>query len=153
MIKHVYDLTSADLERHPAWVFPMDETVEDETCVRPVAAGEHLPDGLQTIVRCTFQDGSGRTLCGYVYAAEDGRVDSVKPVAWVDDLCVTFWNGMVKPDEGYLAAIGGAGLDWPLTYSVDVPVSEPLTGVLDGIYYLEDDDVRCLKFLNDYGTI
>src|SRR5688572_12575758 len=98
MTKQLHELTAADIEKNPICVFPMDESVEDETSIRPVEPGEIVPDGLQRIVRCVFRDQVGQSLLGYLYADVGNRVEDVRPVAWSGSLCITFWNGMVDPE-------------------------------------------------------
>ena len=82
MTKQVYELTAADLERYPVWVFPMDDSVEDEASVRPVKRGEIVPDGLQRIGRAVFTDGRGRSWPGYMYLGGGVDVEDARPVVW-----------------------------------------------------------------------
>lgn len=135
MSKQVYDLTAADLEREPVWVFPMDESVEDEASVRPVRRGEVVPDGLQRIVRAVFRDGGGRVLSGYIYPGFGSCVEGVRPVAWCNELCITFWNGMIEPSPSYLDRIRDLGLQWPIAYETDEDGLPPQMGTLAGVYY------------------
>lgn len=144
MIKQVFELTPADIEHEAIWVFPMDESAEDELSVRPVRNGEIVPDGLQRIVRAVFQDRSGRVLPGYIYPSCGNGVEETRPVAWCDSLCITFWNGMIEPSRAYLDKIRLAALQWPLTYRTDACGVEPQQGTLDGLYY-RDGKVRCLR--------
>lgn len=51
--KQVYELTIDDLDRYSVWFFPMDDTVEDELTVRPLAEQETCSD-FQIIVRADF---------------------------------------------------------------------------------------------------
>jgi hypothetical protein len=144
MNKQVYDLTAADIQNEAVWVFPMDESVEDEASVRPMRRGEIVPDGLQRIVRAIFRDRAGRVLPGYIHPDCGVGVEDARPVAWCNELCITFWNGMVEPSAGYLERIRAAGLQWPLTYETDAVEVQPQQGTLDGVYYLDGDTVRCV---------
>ena len=56
--KQVYELTIDDLDSCSVWFFPMDETVEDESTVRPLAEQEACSD-FQIIVRTDFHGESG----------------------------------------------------------------------------------------------
>lgn len=144
MIKQVWDLTPADLESNAIWVFPMDESVEDEASVRPVRDGELASDRIQLIARAIFRDQGGRLLPGYIYPGCGSGVEDTQPVAWSDSLCITFWNGFIKPSPDYVKEIRCAGLQWPLSYEIDADGVKPQHGSLDGIYYLEGNVVRCL---------
>ena len=147
MSKQVYDLTSADIEREAVWVFPMDESVEDEASVRPARRGEVIPDGLQRIVRTFFRDRAGRVLLGYIYPGCGAGVEDARPVAWCGGLCITFWNGMVRPSTGYIKQVSDANLQWPLTYETDADEMLPQKGTLDGVYYLEGEVVRRVELV------
>jgi hypothetical protein len=142
--KQVNDLAAQDLERHPIWVFPMDQSVEDEASVRPVEHDEIVPDGMVTIVRCIFRDQSGRQMFGYVYPRHRDDVDERLPVAWCGSLCITFWNGMREPSPSYVATVVSANLQWPLSYQTDTERAPACAGKLDGLYYLQEDRVRCI---------
>jgi hypothetical protein len=122
----------------------MDESVEDEASVRPVRGGEVVPDGLQRIARAVFRDRAGRALPGYIYPDCGSGVEDTRPVAWCDELCITFWNGMTEPSPDYLARIKDARLQWPLTYETDAHGLQPQMGTLDGVYYLDGNVVRCV---------
>lgn len=145
MSKQVYDLTAADLDSDPIWVFPMDESAEDEASVRPIRHGEVVPDGLQRIVRAVFRDGAGRVLPGYIYPGCGSGVEDARPVAWCNDVCITFWNGMMEPSPNYLGQIREAGLHWPIAFETDVDGLQRQSGTLAGVYYLDGKAVRCVE--------
>lgn len=142
MSKQVYELTAADLEREPIWVFPMDDSVEDEASVRPLRCGEVVPDGVMRIVRAVFTDREGRVLPGYIYPGYGSGVAETRPVAWCNDICITFWNGISEPSPAYLDRIREVGLKWPITYTTDVDGLEPQVGKLAGVYYLDGRAIR-----------
>lgn len=148
MDKQIYDLTSDDIIRHSCWYFPMDESVEDEATVRPLFEGESVPDGLQMIVRCRFTDALERSFVGYAYSDEGSTVECSRPVAWLDGVCVTFWNGMLEPSSEYLQEVRTVlpGRAWPVRYESDpaagvVVTSNPLVG----LYYAEGAVTRCRR--------
>lgn len=146
MSKQVYDLTAADLKGEPIWVFPMDDSVEDEASVRPVRRGEVVPDGVLKIVRTVFKDGRGRVLPGYIYPGYGSGVEDARPVAWCNALCISFWNGIVEPSPSYIAQVRAAGLQWPIAYETDADVFPPQIGMLAGVYYYMDGkDVRLVE--------
>lgn len=148
MDKQIYDLTPDDLSESPMWYFPMDATVEDEATVRPVQPRQRVPSGLQMIVRCRFEDASGRVYPGYVYVDDTQSVEAARPVLWAGQLCVTFWNGMVKPKREYLARVARAipAGAWPIRYRSEANLCVPvMSGFLEGIYFIEDSDVRVLR--------
>jgi len=142
--KQIYDLSPRDLEQHPVWIFPMDESVEDEASVRPVNAGEIVPSGLQRIVRCRFSDSAGRPLIGYVYPGAGDDVEAARPVAWCGDLCITFWNGMIEPDAEDVQLVKDLGLQWPINFLTEIAGEASQSGVLRGLYYLAGDEVCCI---------
>jgi hypothetical protein len=142
--KQVYELTAADLEREAVWVFPMDESVEDEASVRPLRPGEVVPDGIQRIVRAVFEDATSKVFPGYIYPGSGGSVEDTRPVAWCGNLCITFWNGMIEPSRTYLDQIKSANIQWPLTYETDAAEAANQAGSLNGVYYLDGDSIRCV---------
>lgn len=144
MNKQVYDLTPDDIAANAVWVFPMDDSVEDEASVRPVACGEIIPDGLQRIVRAVFRDAAGRQMPGYIYAGCGTHVEDTRPVAWCGDVCVTFWNGINAPSAGFLDRLSGSGIRWPVTYETCLHGMPLEKGTLDGIYYWTEGSVRCV---------
>ena len=145
MSKQVYDLTPEDIATHAVWVFPMDDSVNDEASVRPVQLGEDVPDGLQRLARARFVDATGRCFPGYIYPGAGTKVEDVRPVAWCGPLCITFWNGMRAPSGDYLENISKANVSWPVAYETDVDGLASQQGLLEGIYYLADGKVCCAK--------
>lgn len=145
MTKQVYELTAADLERHPVWVFPMDDSVEDEASLRPVKRGEIVPDGLQRIGRAVFTDGIGRSWTGYMYLGGGVDVEDARPVAWCNDVCITFWNGMIAPSREYLVRIRDAGIQWPVHFRTDADGVEARSGMLAGVYFMDGKAVRLVE--------
>ena len=145
MSKQIHDLTASDLDEYPTWLFPMDESVEDETSVRPIVRGEIVPDGLQRIVRAVFRDQTGRTFRGYVYFATGSNVEDTRPVAWLAGVCITFWNGMVRPEDDYVLRAKMLGLKWPVTFATNAPGAPCQQGSLSGIYYWDGSSVQCIS--------
>jgi len=148
MDKQIYDLAPSDLINSPLWFFPMDETVEDEATARPVVRGQGIPDGLQMIVKCHFEDATGRSYLGYVYPGEAQDVETARPVLWAADLCVTFWNGMIEPTEAYVAKVAAAipSAAWPIRYASEAGLGVPvMSGVLEGLYFVDGSVVRLQK--------
>src|ERR1700689_4724194 len=98
-MKQVWNMTARDLEAYPLWYFPMDgnEGV-DEMSVCPVAREMPLPAACQMVVRTKFVTADGAIYPGYVYWSRDNGVDELKPLMWIEDVAVTFWNGIVPPD-------------------------------------------------------
>ncbi len=149
MDKQVFDLTPSDLEGHAVWYFPMDESVEDELTVRPLAPAASVPAGLQAIVRTDFTDSKARTYPGYVYWGEELDVEYMKPTMWIDNLCVTFWNGIQKPSSTYVEAVrerlgDAAG---PVRYQSQAVGGLGAThGELAGLYHLAESGISCIRF-------
>src|SRR5262245_57919888 len=135
--KQIYELTPSDLASHPVWFFPMDDTVEDEASVCPVADGSDIPSGLQAIIRADFVDALGRSYPGYVYAVDEDTVDYVRPVLWAGEHCITFWEGMLPPAPEYITLVSALFRRdaWPIRYVVDPSGGlGERHGRLEGIY-------------------
>ena len=126
----------------------MDESVKDETSVRPVRPGEVVPErSSERLSGLSFASDHPVERFRVISTRASGSgVEEVRPVtAWCGSLCITFWNGMAMPDPVYVAAIRSAGLKWPLVSETpERRASLFKKGVLDGIYYLEDHDIRCV---------
>lgn len=144
--KPIYELTADDLERAAVWVFPMDESVDDETWVRAVQPGELVPSGLQIVARARFFDQRGQSFPGYLYPGCGDGVESTRPVMWIDGLCLTFWNGMFHPNAQFISDIQQARLSWPLSFQTTAAGLPPQNGILRGVYYLDFDNgqIRCV---------
>lgn len=141
--KQVYELSIDDLASFGVWCFPMDETVEDELTVRPLLEKEVCTDA-QIIVRTGFWGADGSSYLGYLYWDDSGNVEYLKPVILLQDgSSVSFWNGMVKPSwEGYSARAQELRKAFPLSYSSEPLFDLPqISGRLDGLYYLKEDQV------------
>lgn len=144
--KQVYDLTRADLERFPVWYFPMDVTVEDELTVRPLPIDMGFDTNFQIIVRTRFASKDGGVFLGYIYWGYPHDVSYLKPVMYVSDCCVTFWNGSIKPSDDYL---NGLSKHVPELFPVSFESEEtlglsPISGVLEGIYFKVGGEVTCV---------
>ncbi len=103
--KQIYELTKRDLQEKPAWYFPMDESVEDEMSVRPAKIPGDIDNDLQIIVRTTFTTASDKKFIGYIYWNQTDATEYLQPVILTENGPVTFWNGMMPPDEEYLERV------------------------------------------------
>ncbi len=142
MDKQIYDLTEDDINQHPAWYFPMDETVEDELTVRPVDDLHELGD-VQIIVKTKFSDSQGNKYVGYIYWNTPSTVEDLKPILFTgNNECITFWNGIVKSTwSNYSPAQQSIKGCLPVQYkSYGLEHLHSLTGVLKGLYYYDDKD-------------
>lgn len=145
--KQVYELSVDDLASYGVWYFPMDESVEDELTVRPLAEKVVCADA-QIIVRTKFVGVDGSSYLGYLYWDGSGAVEYLKPVVFLEDgSSVPFWNGMVKPSwDDYSERAQGVRAIFPISY-----VSEPLldlseiSGRLEGLYYLDEDQISWVR--------
>ena len=144
--KQVYELTIDDLADFGVWFFPMDDTVEDELTVRPLAEQETCSD-FQIIVRANFFGVSGSVYSGYLYWGSDCLVEYLKPVILSQaGETISFWNGIVQPTWDSSEFSNLLRSDLPISY-----VSAPLLnlpsvrGRLEGLYYLAGDRVCCVS--------
>ncbi len=150
MDKQLYDLEPKDLDKHPVWVFPMDDTVEDEETVRPVTDKMQLED-LQLIVKTKFEDQTGKKYYGYIYWGEPRNVEYLKPVMFFDEIGksgIAFWNGMIEPEDTDFDQAKGilSSKSFPIRFeSEDTFELYPIKGELKGIYYIDANDNVCFK--------
>jgi hypothetical protein len=106
--KSAGDLTAADLERFPVWVYALDEEGsdgQDETTVRPYRRRGQLDASRDTyIVRATFRLKNGRTFCGALYARPRGErtISDVQPAVLTPSGSVFFWWGVLRPKKAEL---------------------------------------------------
>lgn len=140
MDKQIYDLTEDDINQHPVWYFPMDETVEDELTIRPVDDLHGLGDA-QIIVKTEYSDSKGAKYVGYIYWNTPDTVEDLKPILFTgNNECISFWNGIVKSPWGDCSPAQQCIRSYlPVqykSYSFDRLYS--LTGVLKGLYYYDD---------------
>lgn len=144
--KQIYDLTVNDIYCWGVWYFPMDESVKDEATVRPLDDADGCAD-FQLIVRTKFEGVNGEQYIGYLYWSGFPEVKFLKPVVLLDDgSAVSFWSGIRKPSwNGYSGKAKSVSEALPLKFT-----SEPLlglaeiSGVLDGLYYLDNRVVSCV---------
>ncbi len=145
MDKQVYELGPNDFIENPVWIFPMDDTVEDEETVRPVRNESQLED-LRVIVRTDFVDQTGRTYLGYIYWGEPVTVEYLHPVIFLDDSGESgmfFYKGMFEPeDSDFDHAKGILSIEsFPIKFeSEEFFGLYPIRGELKGIYYLDEDN-------------
>ena len=95
--KQIYELNEEDLLASPVWYFPMDGSVEDELTIRPRKKHSDDDDDKQCIVKTIFTTRSAKKYVGYIYWGYPTSIENLKPVMFVGDDCVTFWNGMMQP--------------------------------------------------------
>ena len=144
--KQVYELTIDDLDSCSVWFFPMDETVEDESTVRPLAEQETCSD-FQIIVRTDFLGESGAVYRGYLYWDSNAAIEYVKPVILSDKGgAVSFWSGIVTPAWESSEFASSIRSELPISYASEPVFGLPsICGKLEGLYYLSDDQVCCVK--------
>jgi len=144
--KQVYELTIDDLDRYSVWFFPMDDTVEDELTVRPLVEQETCSD-FQIVVRADFFGESGAVYRGYLYWDSNAAIEYLKPVVLSDKGdAVSFWSGIVTPVWESSEFAGSIRSELPISYASEPVFGLPsICGKLEGLYYLSDDQVCCVK--------
>ncbi|WP_411381634.1 hypothetical protein [Pseudomonas sp. MPB26] len=144
--KKIYELTIDDLDRYSVWFFPMDDTVEDELTVRPLAEQEACSD-FQIVVRADFFGESGAVYRGYLYWDSNAAIEYLKPVVLSDKGdAVSFWSGIVTPAWESSEFADSIRSELPISYASEPVFGLPsICGKLDGLYYLSDDQVCCVK--------
>jgi hypothetical protein len=103
-------------------------------------------------VACTFRDGRGRAFQGFMYWCEPGDelISIGQPVLWAGDTRVTFWNGLGEPGRDHAAAVRALfdRAAWPIRFeSVGFRGRRGARGELLGLYWLDGDAQRCLRFV------
>ncbi|WP_407364140.1 hypothetical protein HKW97_23905 (plasmid) [Pseudomonas luteola] len=118
----------------------MDDTAEDELTVRPLIDYSEVKNR-QVIVRAEFKNREDKTFTGYVYWSSDEAPENRQPVIFCSNsTCLNFWNGMFTPAwEEFPEECRALRHTLPITYqSEGFPGIEPMKGVLEGIYYLNN---------------
>jgi hypothetical protein len=135
----------------PYGKFALDEEEEegqDEATVRPYEPGGPLDpaDGM-FIVRARLRLADGTQVCGYLTppVQGDSSLGTLQPAVVVGTGQVSFWCGMLAPDQAQIAASyarlgrSSASEVFPLRFESDVElVGGPVTGELPGFMVLED---------------
>ncbi|TKK33442.1 hypothetical protein PspCFBP13528_06975 [Pseudomonas sp. CFBP13528] len=144
--KQAYELTREDLINFSAWFFPMDATVEDELTVRPLTEKEACT-AFQVLVRTSFVGARGSVYLGFLYWNSIALVEYVKPVILSEGgEAISFWNGIIKPQWNGSEFSASLRADLPISYMSEPFVNLPsLRGKLEGLYYLAEDQVCCIK--------
>ena len=144
--KQVCELTIDDLGSYSVWFFPMDDTVEDELTIRPLAEQETCSD-FQIIVRADFFGENGSVYCGYLYRDSNLAVEYLRPVVLSGTgEAVSFWSGIVTPAWESSEFAGSIRSELPISYASESVFGLPSNcGKLEGLYYLSDDQVCCVK--------
>jgi len=139
--KQIYELTKKDLQENPVWYFPMDESVEDEVSAIPAETAEDIGNDLQIIVRTTFTTASDKKFIGYIYWNQTGAVEHLQPVILTDNGAITFWNGIIPPDDEYLEEVRTElGIPtFPTVFESEKIFNlSRIMGELEGIGYIND---------------
>lgn len=149
MDKFIYDISQADLITHPVWYFPMDDSVSDETVVRPIQT-DHISLDYRLIVVTDFVGKNGAAFMGYIYWGKPETIEVIQPVIVGTNSSITFWNGIRKPSKDYVQTVvrDFPQLVFPLEFrSRHINELSVIRGQLEGLYYLgEDDGVKCWPF-------
>lgn len=142
--KQIGDLTLEDLRNYPIWEYAHDEECEegqDEQTVRPHQIGEFDFETM-FIAAAAFTLADGRVFHGFVAPAAD-LAESQPCLLINENRGLTFWNGIRKPtekelDEFYADLGGDRESVFPISWStVFLTEDLPVSGVIDGIYYLD----------------
>ncbi len=145
MDKQLYDIELNDLDDNPVWIFPMDDSVEDEETVRPVTDKAQLED-IQVIVKTIFEDQTGLKYSGYIYWGEPKKVEYLKPVMFFDESGesgIAFWNGMIEKENSDFDHAKDilSSESLPIRFeSVEAFGLYPIKDELEGIYYIDSND-------------
>ncbi len=148
--RQVYDLTPADLDRHPVWEYALDEEGvegQDEATVRPcrVRGSLDTAEGM-FIVRAVLTLADGTRFKGYLTPhGGDADLASLQPAVVAAGGQVSFWYGMRDPSAEHLAenyAILGKTSPtqvFPVRFETDVELAGgPVAGEVPGFLVLED---------------
>ncbi len=156
--KQVYDLTPEDLQLMPIWEFSHgDEAAEghDEASVRPVSPSMSLEEvDVMCVARAQFRLADGTLMSGYLSPGPgDAEVSHTQPTIVNERGQVAFWCGIVEPSTDQLEAaykILGKRHDevFPVSFSLDVPASHPLSGSIAGFLVLSGIDFKNVRVVH-----
>ena len=143
MLKSVYDINLADLAKHPVWYFPMGDFREDQ--VSPVLKPREL-DARMVLVRTRFEDQESEPYYGYLYWGYPEKISYLKPDIFVGDFKMSFYKALKPTTDavGYAKSLFPKA-SWPIVFASEEHFGlKPITGSLEGLYYLgEDSEVHC----------
>lgn len=147
MDKQISELVLSDLDAIPVWYFPMDDTVEDETTIRPFAQENTINVDVQVIVKTIFTDKDNKNYKGYIYWGEPARVEYLNPVIYLTNFePIAFWYGVAKPTLNEINK--KLFSKFPINFVSEGHFGlKPIEGILHGLYYLDEEhNVACLNF-------
>ncbi|GEM_PF-1800797 len=155
ILKHDYELTLLDFERYPIWYFPHYDEVEefdedaDGSTVTPFL-GDQLPDRI-SLVKAVFTDLDGTKHPGFIHLENTKQIGFLHPNLYVNgqqSKCITFWKAHRDPrhkklPEYYLELKGKFPIEFETVPSIHYT---PISGILEGIYYYdENNEVQVFK--------
>ncbi len=131
------DITPYDLDVSPIWYFPFDD---DET-IEPMLKQELIHE-YPFIIKTIFIDCSSNIFIGYIHYSAANIVNRLLPYMFIDDTVssgIYFWNGMFEPKDDDLSLLK-KHCNLPISYqSQEVFGIKPLSGILYGIYYRDQN--------------
>lgn len=146
--KQIYDITEEDIKNYPLWIFPMDDSVDDDfTIARPVIEESAVNLSLPMIIRTKFIDKRKMEYYGYIYWDTDEKIEFLKPVLYSGEFCITFWNGKENDTNelrDYMKEIEKEIGDniFPFEFiSEEIYGLRSIKGKLNGLYYLDDENI------------
>jgi len=155
ILKHSYELTLSDLEQYPIWYFPDYEDVEaydedaDESTVTPFLGDGPLDR--MSIVKTIFTDQSGVKHPGFIHLKNSDHFGFLQPGLYLNGeqaRGVMFWAAQRNPANSilpnYFSELNGK---FPIEFETVPSIHyTPISGILEGIYYYdENNEVQVFK--------
>jgi hypothetical protein len=145
--KQVHELSVADLEAHPCWVYVSDEegrAGQDECTVGPLKLQDLLDETGPTIVQAAFMFPNGRLRSGLITLNAGDTLSGHQPVVFLEDGPVFFYNGAMEPTSAVLKSFlrplrKVCSEPFPISYvtTLHTKGGAPLvSGQLHGLYWL-----------------
>ncbi|TPW23430.1 hypothetical protein FH712_10055 [Marinobacter nauticus] len=133
MRKQIWELTEPDIEKHPFWVFPMDEG-EDETEIRPARDMELNDPNSHLLVRARFTEYNGDEWLGYVIWSRPADIASCQPLLWRNREAIGFWFGITRPSSD-----DSSKVSFPVVAKSEaLPEFGAITLAIPGLCYADD---------------
>jgi hypothetical protein len=145
--KQVHELSAADFEAHPCWVYASDQEDrpgQDECTVRPLKLEDLSSEAGPVLVQAAFLFPNGRLRPGAITVNAGDDLSGHQPVVFLENASLHFYNGSTEPKPSALKAFlrplrKVCAEPFPIFYvtALHSSAGTPLaSGQLHGLYWL-----------------